>query len=171
MAMTSDQLTPDQALAVLQAMYKAIGEAISTKNPYSLRSLVDQQMYERYQQTGMLDKIIIKDHDGNRLGTIAAIERPAKTTVRAYATDENEFFASVSPDDYYDFVRDEHADEFIQWVADNGIKCEGLAWRHETVPASWGGTRLTGCKPVDVLPALAPQLAANMTALLPEGVE
>ena len=100
MAMTSDQLTPDQALAVLQAMYKAIGEAISTKNPYSLRSLVDQQMYERYQQTGMLDKIIIKDHDGNRLGTIAAIERPATTTVRAYATDEDEFFASVSPDDY-----------------------------------------------------------------------
>ena len=166
-----DELTPEQALAVLQSLYKVVGAAVSTKDPYSLRGRLDAVMRDRYEATGMLDKIIIKDFDGRRIGTLSSTERDGKRERRVVVDDAANLLASTSADDWYDFIIDQCADEFAAWCVDNGIKSEG--WHHEwvTTPAHWGGTRLTGCKPEEVLPALVPQLVSAMPMLLPEGVD
>ena len=41
-----------ERLAFAQALYKSVSELVSTKNPDSLRSEVDRQFYELYQETG-----------------------------------------------------------------------------------------------------------------------
>ena len=41
-----------EQLAILQALFNAIGEKVSTKNPDSLRARIDEQYRELYEQTG-----------------------------------------------------------------------------------------------------------------------
>ena len=50
--MRFDELDELEQLAVLQALFNAVGEKVSTKNPDSLRSRIDEQYRALYEQTG-----------------------------------------------------------------------------------------------------------------------
>ena len=50
--MNFNDLDELEQLAVLQALYNAVGEKVSTKNPDSLRARIDEQYRELYEQTG-----------------------------------------------------------------------------------------------------------------------
>lgn len=50
--MRFDELNDMEQLVVLQSLYNAIGERVSTKNPDSLRAQIDQEYRRLYEQTG-----------------------------------------------------------------------------------------------------------------------
>lgn len=50
--MQFEDMNEVQQLAVLQTLYNAIGERVSTKNPDSLRAFVDEKYRELYEQIG-----------------------------------------------------------------------------------------------------------------------
>lgn len=77
MTKTWDELTAMEQLAIVQGLYKALAERVSTKDPDSLRSKVDAQVMEFYEQTGA------KSYDislmGEKVGTMSVSMSRAKT--------------------------------------------------------------------------------------------
>ena len=78
------QLNEEQQLAVAQALYKRVGEMVSTKNPDSLRNAVDAKYKQLYIDTGA--KSFDVSIDGQKVGTYSlrfAKQKPSEV-VRSF---------------------------------------------------------------------------------------
>jgi hypothetical protein len=72
-----EELNGLEKLAVMQAMMKAIGEQVSTKNPDGLRYACDQRVTEAYEKQGI--KSIDVRVQGEKVGTYTVrTSKPAK---------------------------------------------------------------------------------------------
>lgn len=138
-------------LAGLQALYKQLGEILSTKNPDGLRGQVDARLHELWETTGVDRlRLMIGDVEVGKL--TAKISKPTKRTTM-YVNDPT----ALLDDDLATmraFVRS-HAKEYAEfYLENNGAVPDGCEMGVEDVPAKWQGTTITGCKPQQVLPML-----------------
>ena len=138
-------------LAGLQALYKQLGEILSTKNPDGLRGQVDSRLRELWETTGVDRlRLMIGDVEVGKL--TAKISKPQKR-MTMYVNDTD----ALLDDDaalMRSFVRS-HAKEYADFcLAETGAVPDGCELGVEDVPATWQGTTITGCKPQQVLPML-----------------
>lgn len=164
-------LTPEQALAVAQAVYSEMGKVVSTKEPTSLRYGLSSGLRRLYHETHIVGKLPITDDEGKQVGVLTGKVSKPSTKVTGECEDLFEFWDNLDKDIVLDWVYDNKLEEFMDWMAQNGIATPGLRIVRHTDPGGvWLGTTLTGCKPEDVLPSLAPELAGameNLRAALP----
>lgn len=140
-----------QQLAGLQALYKLLGEILSTKNPDGLRGQVDSRLHELWETTGVDRlRLMVGDIEVGKL--TAKISKPQKRTtmyvndVEALLDDDIEVMRA--------FVRSKSKEYAEFYVEQTGAVPDGCEMGVEDVPAKWQGTTITGCKPQQVLPML-----------------
>ena len=149
-------------LAVLQALYKYLGEVLNTKDPNSLRGQVDYRLRELYEQAGV-DRLRIMVDDVE-VGKLSVRVADPKTRQVTYLNDVDALMRSHD-DMFADFVA-ENAQKYAEWLVSQGIVPDGCEVRTETVPGGFDGTILTGCKPQKVLPMLG---VGRVAGFLEEG--
>ncbi len=71
----------EEMLAAYQLMYKALGEEVSTSNPGNLRSVVDAEYREVYEQTGA-KSFNLRVPSGAKVGTYTVVENAPKEQTR-----------------------------------------------------------------------------------------
>lgn len=168
MASTSDA----EKLAVAQAMYKALGAIVSTKDPGSLRAHIDNTMRERYETEG-IDRMRLM-LGGIEVGKLSVTTTKPKheTIVSVYNLNDLELWLEDNQRLAMDYAL-ENADDFVKWVLDtdgelaDGAKIEG----RDTPGGAFAGTKLTGCKPEQVQAALGDNLEQAVNGLLYGEVE
>lgn len=74
-----------EKLALMQAMYKWLGERLSTKNPCSFRSKMDEDLFNAYTENGVDRKSI--DINGEHIGTYSLSFTKAVDGVEPYIAD------------------------------------------------------------------------------------
>ena len=129
-----------ERLAILQAIYKAVGEAVDTKNPDSLRGQVDARYRELYYETGAKSYDVVMD--GEKVGTYSM--RFSKPTAEDHhielaITDREEFDRYITDGvnlaDAVEFVR-EHPMEFTSWMFEtSGDIAPGCGVNETYIPA------------------------------------
>lgn len=161
-----------QRLAVAQALYKALGRIVSTKDPDSLRSMCDQGLKELYRATGAKQLEITVG--GIKFGQLTAKTADAKTVETVYVNDRDLLVNGAEPQDVLDFAKD-YAKEFSEWLwkrhkAEGEIPpgCEVVV---QETPAQFIGTTLTGCKPEDLGIALGDSLPEAIHGVLEGGID
>ena len=138
-------------LAALQALYKRLGEILSTKDPTSLRGQVDYRLKELYEQAGV-DRLRIMYDDVELGKLVVKVSKPTKRT--NLFVNDFEALLDGSSELVNDYVREHHKD-FACWVFETtGAVPDGCELSVEEVPGGFAGTTLTGCKPEQVLPML-----------------
>lgn len=151
--MTSDEYA---ALAAAQAMYKALGAVVSTKDGGSLRAKADAELRQLWLDKRIFGKVPLTI-GGHVVGMLTA--KQAQPKRRRYVT-VNDPWALLEDqkDGMEDFVY-EHIDEFAEWVVEQGVaNPAGVTVSEWDEKGGWGGTTITGCKPDEVLPLLKGQL-------------
>ena len=151
--MTSDEFA---ALAAAQAMYKALGSVVSTKDRASLRAKADAELRQLWMDRRVFGKVPLTI-GGHVVGMLTAKQAAPKH--RRFVTVEDPW---ALLEDQGDALRDfayEHVDQFAKWLADQGVTgAEGMTVHEYDEEGGWGGTTITGCKPDEVLPLLKGQL-------------
>lgn len=157
-----------EALGVAQALYKALGSVVSTRNPDGLRGRADARLRSIYDQHGVLGKepIVI---DGQVVGMLTA--KQAKPTLRTEVNVTDVAALLAGNADMLGEFAAAHAREFAWWLVDQGVVPGGVEVVEVEVPGGWGGTAITGCAPDVVLPLVSPRLLEAVRGLLPEGGE
>lgn len=152
-----------ETLAALQAVYKRIGEALSTKDPDSLRGMADAWLVGQYEATG-IDRVSLRIGDTEVGKYCVKKSKPTKTT-EVYVNDA-EALCHEDADLMAAFVR-QHAQDFAKFVFEQTSAVpDGCEVAVVDVPSRVIGTTITGCKPEAVLPLLN---AGRMAGLLEEG--
>lgn len=81
----SDELTELQKLSIAQALYKKLAQIVSTKDPDSIRAMVDDTIRANYESTGA------KSYDimlmGDKVGTISVKSSKASKSVDLHIVD------------------------------------------------------------------------------------
>ena len=159
------ELTPEQGLAVLQALYKIIGAEISTKNPDGIRRRLDEGMHRLYRETGIVGRLPIMDEDGRQIGLLTGKVSTPTSKVVGVIENERDFIAAVDDDALREFVYTHCLQEFADFMAQDGEVMEGMHPSRVDEPGGiWLGTTLTGCQPDVTLPSLAPALVDALQA-------
>lgn len=162
-----DEFTPMEQLAVVQALYKAIGDKVSTKNPDSLRSSVDAQVKGFYKMTGA------KSYDislmGEKVGTMSVTTKDGDTKTVYDLDDWDKVEGWCQTEDGYQMLMEycfDNPQKFIEYVVKNtGEIPDGVNVRNVEVP---GGIKDTMLR-VDsskVSHAMGNQLAPTVVGLL-----
>lgn len=167
-------LPPMERLAVEQALLSRIGEDVSTKNPDSLRHMMDEAFISSYRAsvaTGLSNKSNNVFVNGEKVGTYSIREnkgKDAQTVQRFQVTDDAALDAWVRGDDaqsFWDGYITSHRAEFARWYFETmGELPEGCEMVTETIPAqptSIDGTTLR----ID-----AEKVAKAINGYLPTGV-
>ena len=168
MATTMPSSEDTAALGVAQALYKALGSTVSTKNPDGLRGRADARLRDIYDRHGVLGKepIVIS---GQVVGMLTA--KQAKPTTRTDVTvTDADALMSDNADMLEAFART-NPREFAWFLVDQGVVPAGAEVVEVEVPGGWGGTAITGCAPDVVLPLVSPALLEGIGGLLPGEVE
>lgn len=159
-----------QRLGVLQALFKAIGKEVSTKDPDSLRSRVDAALKELNASTGVKSLEIVIN--GLKFGQLTAKTSDRKTVENVYVNDVEDLVGEALPQDILDFIRD-NSGEFACWLwerhKDEGEIPPGCEVVVHELPAQFIGTTLTGCKPEDLGIALGDELPSVVIGALEGG--
>lgn len=158
-----------ERLAVAQALYKELGKVVSTKDPRSLRSMVDEELRADYERDGTDRRRITLN--GVEVGTISAkIAKPTKET-RFEVTDWDalEDWGFSQEDAYAYVVR--HIADFAKWhFEQTGEMPDGCELVEMTHPGGqWMGTVLRGCGIEKVGAAAGVLLQSEVLALLEGG--
>ena len=159
-----------QKLGIAQALYKALGRIVSTKDPDSLRSYCDMGLKELYARTGAKQLEIIVG--GLKFGQLTAKTSNPTVKETVFVNDRDLLLNGAEPKDVIDFAKD-YAQEFGEWLwkrhkAEGEIPpgCEVVV---QEVPAQFVGTTLTGCKPEDLGVALGDALPDAIHGVLEGG--
>lgn len=155
-----------ERLAVAQAVYKAVAEQVSTRNPGGVRGRMDQRVLDMYEATGA--KSFDVRVNGEKVGTYSVSVPKSKdprprTEVVVNDASQVVAWARDNPDDTDAFV-ESHAAEFAEWQLDrSGTVVDGTdVWnvapdRSETVPRT-------------VLKVDAPKVAEALRGLPPDTI-
>lgn len=151
--MTSEEYA---ALAAAQAMYKALGAVVSTKDGASLRAKADAELRQLWLDKRIFGKVPLTI-GGHIVGMLTAKQAQPRRRRAVYVEDAGALI-EAERDGIEDFVL-EHIDEFAEWVVEQGVASPaGVSVSEWDEPGGWGGTTITGCKPDEVLPLLKGQL-------------
>lgn len=166
------KLNEEQQLAVAQALYKRVGEMVSTKNPDSLRNAVDAKYKQLYIDTGA--KSFDVNIDGQKVGTYSlrfAKNKPSET-VRTFEINDFTALAKWFSDDvdeveYMRFAALSLKD-FAEWYFGDTGELPGGCEIVESVTPETGGEYLGGVLKIDMesmacaLEATSPQMAGYL---------
>ena len=133
------------ALAAAQAMWKALGKVVSTKEPTSLRSRMDAELRQLWMDKRIFGKMPLVI-GGHVVGMLTAKQAPKKHH-RSVTVDDPWALLEAEKDGWEDFVY-EHIDQFAEWVVAQGVaNPAGCTVSEYDDNGGWGGTMITGCKP------------------------
>ena len=130
-----------ERLAIVQALYNAVKEAVSTKSPGSLRAEVDEQVRALYEATGA--KSFDVKLDGEKVGTFSVVvTKPTEGKVEDIfnIADRGALSEWEIPDVMaYGFARD-NINEFARWYFEmTGELPPGCELAEVHTPADPGG--------------------------------
>lgn len=168
-------ISNQERLAIFQAFYNAAGEHVSTKSPGNLRSQVDAEYRELYEQTGA--KSFEQRVNGMRVGTYSVKVSKAKEAemdVRFEVREPERLLEWVERQEHGDLVRfaKAHAAEYAQdALLRTGELADGCSTYEVGTPAmpeqyAGGSLRID---PQLVAEALGNQLPEAMNLLLEGG--
>lgn len=144
------------ALAAAQALWKALGAVVSTKDPTSLRHKLDNELRQLWMEKRIFGKIPLVI-GGHVVGMLTAKQAPKKHHRSIEVNDPYELMEGEK-DGWEDFIY-EHIDLYAEWVLAQGVArpagCTVSEWDDH---GGWGGTMITGCKPEEVMPLLRGEL-------------
>lgn len=158
-----------EALAIMQAIYKASGAIVGTKDASNLRGQVDARLIHDYNDDGTDSRALLVN--GVRVGKVSISTSRPSTKVCVQVDDYDELISWLA--DKPDLVSSIVAagmKHLEKYVADTGEVPDGCSTM--TVEDAGGrvtGTRITGCKPDDVAEALNGALPDAVTGLLGGG--
>lgn len=161
-----------EKLAVAQAVYKAVGAIVSTKDPDSLRGQIDAELLRQFDDLGVDRKRLMLN--GQEVGKLSVAVSPAKTKVQLYLEDARELALWLidNPKWIERFLATKDGQKLVDFVAD-ALVVEGEVPRgceaHEVEVPRSVSTKITGCKPEDVAAALGEALPETFVGLLMEG--
>ena len=162
-------MTDAEKLAVAQAVYKAVGEVVSTKDPDSLRGRESARLLEQYQAEGIDRKRLMVN--GVEVGTLSVTKQHPTQYLRANIYDPRDLLEGADPDDLREFIL---AEEFIEsyalWARSQGILTPGVTFT-QVVKDKPPTTTLRGCEPEKVAAALGEMLPAAVLGLIGAGNE
>lgn len=157
------------ALAAAQAMWKALGKVVSTKEPTSLRSRMDAELRQLWMEKRIFGKIPLVI-GGHVVGMLTAKQAP-KRHHRDITVDDPHELMEGEKDGWEDFIY-ENIDQFAEWVLAQGVArpagCTVSEWDDH---GGWGGTMITGCKPDEVIPLLRGELPPAIALAIEGEVE
>ena len=156
------------ALAAAQAMYKALGRVVSTKDPASLRSRMDAELRQLWADRHVFGKVPLVI-GGHVVGMLTA--KQAKPTTRTEVTVSDVDALVASQADMLEAFARENPREFAWWLVDQGVAPEGVDVVVTEEPGGWGGTMITGCKPDEVIPLLRGELPPAIALAIEGEVE
>lgn len=157
-----------ERLAVAQAVYKAVADMVSTKNPDSLRSRADADMLGNYERMGM--KSVDLRVNGEKVGTYSV-----KVSKPTPATNRTRLVVDDSEEAYRWAVRSA-TDEFEDWcIANIDRFCEyALSEFGEVADGAHVVTEETAAQPEratgTVLKVDPPKVAHALGTQLPQAV-
>lgn len=164
--MTSDEYA---ALAAAQAMYKALGAVVSTKDGASLRAKADAELRQLWMDKRIFGKVPLV-LGGHVVGMLTAKQAPKKHH-RSVTVDDPWALLEAEKDGWEDFVY-EHIDQFAEWVVAQGVaNPAGCTVSEYDDEGGWGGTMITGCKPDEVIPLLRGELPPAIALAIEGEVE
>ena len=125
-------------LLVAQAMYKALGPVVSTKDPDSLRSRFDSYILDNYAQTGA-KTIDLRGIDGAKCGTASVRvgkDTPAHVERHVRISSGDTFMDAVRSDpSTIDGYVASHMEEIAEWCLDHdGELLDGVSVETREVP-------------------------------------
>lgn len=133
-------LTTAEKLTIAQALYKAIADVVSTKNPDSLRSELDAEMLKAYELDG------IKSRDmrvnGQKVGTYSVRVKKAFSKNRPVLTDISAFKAWLDDNTDYAIAYALSQPDFAAWVIAQGELPDGYELERVEFPEAATGTTL-----------------------------
>lgn len=133
-------LTTAEKLTIAQALYKAIADVVSTKNPDSLRSEMDVEMLKAYELDG------IKSRDlrinGEKVGTYTVRVKKAFSKDRPVLTDISAFKAWLDDNHQYAIAYSLSQPDFVSWVIAQGELPDGYELERVEFPEAATGTTL-----------------------------
>ena len=135
-----NNLTSIEKLTLAQAIYKVVADAVSTKNPDSMRSKIDEEMIKAYELDG------IKSRDlrinGEKVGTYSVRTRKAVTKDLPVLKDLSAFKAWMEDNADYAFAFAYSSPDFVKWVVNQGELPDGYELNHIEIPEQATGTTL-----------------------------
>lgn len=147
------RLSDTERLAVAQAVFKAMADEVSTKNPDGLRGRMDARLLDAYEATGA--KSFDLKVDGKKVGTYSVVvskARPEQVDTRVAVTDHR---------------------RLARWLARNLDELAGYVARHGTDVAAFMldeyGELPDGCETYEVLAHEAEPERAERTTLRVDG--
>lgn len=152
-------LSPRENLYVAQALYKAMGEYVSTKGD-SLRAECDAELLSMYESEGI--KSLDAKVAGKKVGTYSVTVAKEKTTTGLRTTDLDALTEWATG---HGFIRTEPDYKRIEaYFAETGEVPEGCEAYTETVPEHAKGTvlRIDPQKVAEALGASLPSTVAGM---------
>lgn len=139
-----EDLAPMEQLAIKQAVFSAIGEEVSTKNPDSLRSMLDATLLDTYRATGA--KSYDVNVNGSKVGTYTVKVGKERTEPMFTVYDSSEFAQWLASDEgtYYAIqFAASNGDRFLKYALDeDGTVPDGVGVEMVTVPPAVSGTTL-----------------------------
>ncbi len=171
-----EELNGLEKLAVMQAMMKAIGEQVNTKNPRGLRHACDERVMEAYEQQGV--KSIDVRLQGEKVGTYTVVvSKPtvSRETVEIEVENVAEFGAWLKDNsgelaDYLTF----HGSDVAKFMLDTwGIVPDGCNAIRVTIAGQPEKAQYTTLKvdPQKVAHALQGTLPERIAGMLEEGAK
>lgn len=135
-----NNLTTIEKLTVAQALYKAVADVVSTKNPDSLRSELDAEMLHSYDLDG------IKSRDlrinGEKVGTYTVRVKKAFSKDRPVLTDIDAFIKWLNENQDYALDYAQSQPDFVAWVVMQGELPDGYELHRDEFPEAATGTTL-----------------------------
>ena len=135
-----NNLTSIEKLTIAQALYKAIADEVSTKNPHSLRSEIDAEILDAYNTDG------IKSRDlrinGEKVGTYTVRVKKAFTKDRPVLTDISAFNTWLNENIEYALGYALSQPDFVDWVVKQGELPDGYELDRVEFPEAATGTTL-----------------------------
>jgi hypothetical protein len=160
-------MTDLEKLAIAQALYKAVGKIVSTKDPDSLRSAQDMELMRLYETIGV-DRVALKLGD-TEVGKLSLRRKKATHKAEVVVEDTAAMWAWLHNEADETLLADivpTIAKALDRYVERTGDVPDGCSVRHIDTPEGIAGTTITGCKPEDVAAALGSELPAAVVGLL-----
>lgn len=164
-----DTMNDIEALAIAQAIYKASGAIVSTKDAGSLRSQVDAHLMDMYETMGV-DRLELRVA-GEKVGSLGLRKSTkAKTKTTVVVKDAAEAIRFVAQDEALaQLVLSAAQKALVAYVEETGEIPDGCEVSTETEPKGTVlGTTIRGCDPADVSAALGNTLPEAISGFLGE---
>ena len=164
-------MTDLEKLAVAQAVYKAVGEVVSTKDPESLRGRASARLLEQFQDKDAPSDRMPLMVNGTEVGSLSITRQKPTKYLRADVADQRDLLEGADPDDLREFIlAEEFVESYALWARSQGILTPGVTFT-QVVKDKPPTTTLRGCEPEKVAAALGEMLPAAVLGLIGAGNE